>query len=116
MNAIPLDDGDKRRLILRLVTQLRCLECGHPYDPTDFTVVHRRQDMWVLGTRCRHCENTCHVVIFMNQDAGPEPVVDLTPEEMDLAAEWPPITADDVLNMHDFLQEFDGDFVEFFAD
>jgi hypothetical protein len=105
----PLDEGDKRRLVLKLVAQLRCVKCGHPYDPHDFTLVHRRKELWVLSTRCRQCNEACHVVIFMELKPSPEPVTDLTPEELVAAAQWSPITADDVLDVHNLLCEFEGD-------
>lgn len=111
----PLDEDDERRLVLSLVTRLRCVECGRLYDPKDFAVVHRWQQVWVLSTRCRHCEEPCHVVVFMRLDAEPEPVVDLTPEEIRAAEQWPPITADDVLDVHMLLKEFDGDLEALFA-
>jgi hypothetical protein len=110
----PRDEGDKRRLILRLIAQIRCMECGRPYDPHDFVLVQRRQDMWVLSTRCRHCDEPCHVVVFMEPAAEPEPVTDLTPKELEVSDQWPPITADDVLDVHMFLREFEGDFEELF--
>jgi hypothetical protein len=37
-------------------------------------------------------------------------VIDLTPEEVEVAEAWPPITVDDVLDTHLLLQEFEGDF------
>lgn len=111
----PLDDNDKRRLVSQLVRQLRCMACNRLYDPEDFTLVHRWQEVWVLSTRCRHCDELCHVVIFMQLGTEPEPVMDLTPGEAQIAADRPPITADDVLDMHLLLHEFDGDFEELLA-
>jgi hypothetical protein len=108
-SQVPLDDNDKRRLILRLIAQMRCVKCGQAYDPADLTLVHRCQDRWVLSTRCRNCGDPCHVIVFMRLDAEPETVVDLTPEERQIADKWPPITADDVLDVHALLQESDGD-------
>jgi hypothetical protein len=110
----PLGEEDKRRLIHRLVAQLRCASCGHPYITEDFALVHRWQDLWVLSTRCRHCDETCQVIVFMHLEAGPEPLEELTPEETEAAGQWPPITADDVMNVHSFLQAFDGDFEALF--
>jgi hypothetical protein len=91
------------------------VECGQTYAAEDFTLVHRWQDVWVLSTRCRTCDDACHVVIFMRLDAKDEPVVDLTPEELKSAKTWPPITADDVLDVHELLQEFDGDLKTLFS-
>ena len=108
--AGPLSEGDKRRLVLKLVARLRCVACERPYDPHDFNLVHNWQDMWVLSTRCRHCNEPCHVVIFMRLDAETEPelVTDLTPEELQEVDQRQPITFDDVLDVHVFLEESDG--------
>ena len=113
--AVPLNENDKRRLVLRLLTRLRCAECGRLYEPEEFAVVRRQEDVWVLSTRCRHCDDTCHVVVFMQLEVEPEPTVDLTPEELKAAAQRPAITADDVLDVHDLLREFNGDFETLFA-
>jgi hypothetical protein len=114
MNPVgPLSEGDKRSLVLKLVARLRCVQCERKYDPTDFTLVHSWQDMWVLSTRCRHCNEPCHVVIFMRLDAEPAPeaelVTDLTPEELEDLDQRQPITFDDVLDVHVQLEECDGD-------
>jgi hypothetical protein len=112
--GLPLSEEEKRRLIRKLVAQLRCAACGRPYAAEDLSLVHRWQNLWVLSTRCRHCNEPCQIVIFMHLEAEPEPSQDLTPEEAEVADEWPPITADDVMNTHAFLQSFDGDFEALF--
>ena len=111
----PLDENDRRRLVLQLVTRLRCVECGKPYNPHDFALVDRREDVWVLGIQCRHCGSSGHIVVLMRLDTELDPVVDLTSEELEGADQWLPITADDVLDVHTFLQEFNGDFEVLFA-
>jgi hypothetical protein len=112
---VPPDENSKRRLVLRLLTRLRCSECGRLYDAEDFVLVHRWQDVWILSTRCRHCNDSCHVVVFMHLQAEAEPIGDLTPDELGTVDEWPAITADDVLDVHALLQEFNGDFDKLFA-
>lgn len=111
----PLDENDKRRLVLQLVQQLRCVECGRLYEPEDFAFIHRWSEVWVLSTRCRHCDDLCHVVIFMDLEPETEPLMDLTPEEAEVAAKLPPITADDVLDVHLLLQGSEADLEELFA-
>jgi hypothetical protein len=111
----PLDENDKHRLVLQLVQQLRCVECGRLYDPEDFAFIHRWPEVWVLSTRCRYCDDLCHVVIFMQLDTGPEPLLEMTPEEAEAAAQLPPITADDVLDVHLLLQRPEADLEELFA-
>jgi hypothetical protein len=91
------------------------VECGKQFNLHDFVLVNRWQDVWVLGIECRHCGSSGHVVVFLRLDAKPGLLMDLTPEEMEVADQWLPITADDVLDIHQFLQEFDGDFETLFA-
>lgn len=109
----PLNDDEKRRLILGLVARLSCAGCGRLYDPEDFGPVHRWQDVWVLSARCRQCDDTCHVVVYMRLDA--DPAMELPSEEAKAVSKLPPITADDVLDVHMLLREFEGDFRELFA-
>jgi hypothetical protein len=45
----------------------------------------------------------------MRLDAEPEPLVDLVPEEVKVAEQWPPISVDDVLDVHLLLEGFSGD-------
>jgi hypothetical protein len=104
----PLDDNDKHRLILKLITRLRCPECSHLYHPEDFALVDQSDDVWLLGTRCRYCDEVVHVVVYMSI-SDEEAVGDLTPEELVTVRSWPKITTDDVLDVHVALSEFDGD-------
>jgi hypothetical protein len=111
---MPLDENDKRRLVLRLVTHLRCVECGRLYDPEDFALVQRRKDVWVLNTRCRYCDEPCHVVVFLRLATEPNPLTDLTPDEAQDLSRLPPISSDDVLDIHVLLEGFDGDIEKLF--
>ncbi len=103
----PLDEDEKRRLVLKLVTKLRCVNCRELYHPRDFSLVEQRPEAWVLGIQCRRCGDSAHIVVLMN--LGHEPGGALKPDEGRAADPVPPITADDVLDLHLFLREFDGD-------
>jgi DNA-directed RNA polymerase subunit RPC12/RpoP len=112
---VPLDDNDQRRLVLKLVTHLRCVRCGQSYNPHDFALVERQETVWHLGIQCRHCHSEAHILVVMQPAAAPEPPIDLTPEEVQAANAWPPVSGDDVLDVHEWLQRFDGDFQSHFA-
>jgi len=112
---LPLDENDKRRMVLQLIGHLRCMECGRSYERKDFALVHRWDDVWLLNANCPQCNESSHIVIFMQLDSQRELTTDLTPEELRSAQEWPAITADDVLDIHAMLEEFDGDCEELFT-
>ena len=109
---LPLDENDKRQLVLKLISRLRCMECGQLYKREDLTLVHRWEEIWLLNATCPGCSHSSHIVIFMQLDAQRELTTDLTPEELRHAGDWPPITADDILDVHALLEEFGGDFEE----
>jgi hypothetical protein len=110
-----MNEDDKRRLVLKLVTRLRCTGCGETYDLHDFALVDRRMDVWTLGVECRHCGRSSYVVVLMRFDAESEAAGDPIPEELESTGQLPPITADDVLDVYELLEEFDGDFDELFS-
>ena len=110
------DESERHQLILKLLTRLRCAECGKPYEPEDFVLVNRWQNVWVLGVECCHCGGSGYVVIAMQFDEEPKPEIGPLPEEVDRTKVGSPLTADDVLDMHLFLEEFDGDFENIWAE
>jgi hypothetical protein len=105
----PLDDNEKRRLVLTLLARLRCVSCAKPFHAHDFALLEHRSDVWVLGVECRHCGESARVIVALHLGAEPEPITDLTADERRVADEWPPITGDDVLDVHELLQECNGD-------
>jgi len=105
----PPEDGDKQKLVLKLLARLRCPSCGHPYDPQQSTVVDRRPDVWVIAVSCPRCQTVSYVVVVMKVVEETAPVTDLSAEEQEAATHWPPITADDVLDLHFVLEDFTGD-------
>ena len=106
---VPSDEEARRQFIFELVARLRCTECGQPYNPHDFVLVNRSDDVWVLGIECNHCGGSGHVVVALQPDVKAEPISDLTAEELEIAELWSPVGLDDVLAMHILLEEFDGD-------
>jgi hypothetical protein len=102
-----MGDNERRRLVLTLLTRLQCAECEQTYHAHDFTVMHRESDVWMLEAHCRNCGDTAHVVVAIQVDHQAEPVSELTPEEVVSFGDFPPISVDDVLDMHLLLQTLD---------
>jgi hypothetical protein len=111
----PLDGNQKRQLVLKLLSRMRCQACGQRYKHQSFSRIYKQSDVWVLRTRCANCGKESHVIVFLHLNAEPDPPTELTLDEIEAAAEQPPISADDVLDMHHLLKEFDGDFQELFS-
>ncbi len=115
----------KKKVIDRM---RRCGICHHEFVPDDIKVVSRRPAVWTMVVECDECHARSFVAAML-QDGDPtearEALQHLSEEpgfEMGAAAALhhpvidsaPPIDSDDVLDMHEFLRNFDGDFTELF--
>ena len=97
-------DADIEQLIRYLVAHLKCGDCHHQYSLDDFEVLDKGASVLVLLMTCHHCQAQGLLVAFVQKE-GPEPRRIKQAEER---GEPEPITADDVLDMHRFLEGFEG--------
>lgn len=115
------------QIIKRLMAAVKCTVCGSPYESDRIKFLGHRDELWFLTVTCSRCHTQGLVAALLKDANGnsatltrisvpgkalapevvnPEPPA-VTPEE--------PVTADDVLEMHGFLQDFDGDFARLFG-
>ena len=100
----------KERLIRRLMASMKCESCGQQYEMYDIDVLGHREDLWFLKVSCPACHTQCLVAVAVRQERMPVAVTDLTTEETSKFIDGDVVGTDDVLNMHKFLRDFDGDF------
>ena len=110
----------------------RCVVCHHEFQTDDIHVISRKPEMWTMLVECTDCHARNFVAAVLN-DGDPEEaqlalrklseksvknVVE--PEHPLVELESPPggdpITAGDVVDMHQFLDDFDGDFRKMFRE
>ncbi len=110
----------------------RCIVCHRHFDPTDISVISRERDMWTMLVACPECHARNYVAAVMN-DGDPEEAQlalrrlserateDLKANDQAFATEpvenlpaAEPVTASDVVDMYEFLNDFDGDFKALF--
>jgi len=104
----------EERLIKKLMTSMKCEECGQNYESFNIDILGHRQDMWFLRALCSSCNTQCLVAAVVREDKVVEEVDDLAMDEMD-KNQGEAIETDDMLDMHNFLIGFDGDFSSFFG-
>jgi hypothetical protein len=95
-----------------------CSVCGRRFRRSGLRVLRREQNVWQISGRCGQCENVSIFVVKLDTSGLAEDVVDdveLTDTEQERFSAEPPIGADEVLAMADFLAAFDGDFQALFA-
>lgn len=97
-------------LIKRLIASVKCGVCGQRYGLENISILGHRQDLWYMGARCSACRTRSLVAVVVKEDRVREVITDLTDTELDKFRDIGVLTADDVLDMHNFLKEFRGDF------
>jgi hypothetical protein len=116
-----MDTSEKqiKRIVLNRMD--RCTVCHHAFAPEEIHVISRRPDMWMMVVECGECHARNFVAAVLN-DGDPEEAQvalrRLSQGEPQTEPEpiGPLVGVDDVLEMHDFLREFDGDFLRLFRD
>ena len=97
-------------LIKRLIASVKCGVCGQRYGLENISILGHRQDLWYMGARCSACRTRSLVAVVVKEDRVREVITDLTDTELDKFRDIGVLTADDVLDMHNFLKEFSGNF------
>ena len=104
----------EERLIKRLMASIKCGNCGQCYEVGNINVLGHQEDLWFLWAICSACQ-TQYLVAAVNKEGRlPEIITDLTEAELDRFKDLDRIRVDDVLDMHNFLKDFDGDFPRHF--
>jgi hypothetical protein len=111
MKRISRDSPDYG-FVRQLLDNISCVVCSETYDEEDVAVVGQQEQMWMLMVSCHHCGTQGIVLAMVKEDEEIEIVTDLTPEELEQAKGLPKITSDDVLDVYEFLRDFDGDFIQ----
>lgn len=120
-----------KRIVLDRIEQ--CSVCHRRFASEDIQVLSRKPEIWMMVVECGDCHARNFVAAVVGDgDTGdaraalrdlaisvreqPEMMIP-TPSEVDQPGHEPGdvVSVDDVLGMHDFLDEFDGDFQSLFA-
>ena len=121
-----MDTSEKQIKRIVLDRMERCSVCHRGFEPDDVHVLSRKSDMWMLMVSCGECQARNFVAAVIGDgDAeeaqlalrrlGEEHVrtrTEIEPEDEGTPGD--PVSVDDVIEIHEFLQGFDGDFKALF--
>lgn len=127
-----MEDFDQiKHMVLQQLN--RCVVCHREYEMTDITSVQRKPGVWTLMVQCEQCRSRNYIAAVTNDGSAEDAIFEvqtltqraLSDKKRDplesseeLLSEAPPystpVTAGDVVDMHDFLKNFDGDFERLF--
>jgi hypothetical protein len=100
----------QERLLRQLISQFRCTVCRRGFEREHVRVTARRDHVLILSVRCVRCRNQQVFWATLKDDGEQSVLCDLTADEEEKFAEMAPVGADDVLDIHEFLRDFNGDF------
>ena len=95
------------------LTSFACDACGRPYSASHIRVLGKRDDVFVVDLACKGCGSEAIALVSIEIEDVDEEAPDAQPVTVEAAPD--PVTGDDVLEMHSFLRDFDGDFRRLFG-
>ena len=102
-------------VIKNLMASTKCVVCGQRYEVNNIDILGHHEDLWFLRVLCSACCTQFLVAAVIKEGRKPEVITDLTEAELDKFRNVGVLTADDILDMHDFLKNFDSDFSRLFT-
>ena len=106
-----MDEG----FIKRLVATIKCGVCSQRYEGENVKILGHYGDLWFLSVYCSDCHSQGLVAAVIKEGQLPELITDLTEEEYEKCCEMDVVSDDDLLDIHSFLKDFDGDFSYIFT-
>lgn len=100
--------------IKNMVSNFKCVYCGQHFNAENADVVAHYNGLWILSVYCASCQNKYLVGAVTKESNIQEVFAELS--EAEQANFSIPICSNDVLNIHAFLRNFDGDFTTLFSE
>jgi hypothetical protein len=104
----------EERIIKRLMDSVKCGSCGQNYTGTNVKILGHHHGLYFLKAYCPSCRKQYLLAATVTREKAAI-ITDLTDDEKPHFTHSRAPTADDVLDMHSFLKQFNGDFAHLFG-
>ena len=98
----------------RLFSKVDCGICGQKYEPANIKVLDHEEGLWFLSVFCSSCGTQGLIAAVVQEGNIAEVATDYVGQ--DAPPEGEIVCVDDVLDMHNVLKEFNGDFSKLFGE
>ena len=109
-------DSAEYDFVRQLLENIKCVVCSEEYEEDDVSIMGQQDELWMLMVLCHHCGTQGIILAMVKEDEHIELLTDLTPEELDMIYDLPAINSEDVLDVYQFLRDFDGSFLDLFKE
>jgi hypothetical protein len=88
-----------------------CKVCGANHARSEIRLLGRLEAAWIVRVTCWQCETAIKLLVYVDRERAA-----LAPmKERPVRARKPPVSLDEVIDAHEFLEHFDGDVRALFA-
>jgi hypothetical protein len=107
-------------LVKQIMTSLKCEVCELPYEEENICILGFIGETWIIQINCRGCHSQSLVAVSVGRSDSPAAkdhpyLIDLKPNEV-VEFKYIIITNDDLLDMHNYLAEFEGNISQLWED
>jgi len=106
----------REAFLKRLFSKVSCGICGQKYDVSNIKILDQEEGLWVLSVYCSSCGTQGLIAAVVHEGKITDVITDLTEAEYERFIGSEAVGVDDVLEMHNFLKGFDGDFASLFPE
>ena len=105
----------QERFIKQLISMIKCGVCGQRYQVANVDILGHYGELWFTNVFCSACGSQALVAVVIKEGTPTVVVTDLTEKEYAEFLDSNPVGMDDVLDIHNFLKDFGGDFWQLFV-
>jgi len=105
----------QERLLKQIISTRRCRICRQTFERSQVRMAAKDDQLWIVSARCTTCRHQQMFWVTLRDGVSQSVLRDVTAEEEEHFAAMEAVTGDDVLDMHQFLAGFDGDFKRLFG-
>ncbi|MEP6693291.1 MAG: hypothetical protein ABJB39_01450 [Chloroflexota bacterium] len=88
-----------------------CKVCGANHARSEIRLLGRLEAAWIVRVTCWRCESAIKLLVYVDRER-----TSLAPiNEKPVRAKRPPVSLDEVIDAHEFLEQFEGDARALFA-
>lgn len=98
----------QKRLVVRMLKRRPCPRCGRRSRRADLKLLRGGKRIWIYDVTCPFCPDG-RLMVLTGEKSRRRRLSELTTSEQSYFEQQPPIGPDDVLDIHRFLESFQGD-------
>ena len=96
------------------MVKMKCKECGNYYNEEDIEIIENDDGSCFLNIYCRTCDRRSFAIALTKREEQNDNTDNNNSEQPVRLEPSVPIDGDDIIDIHTFLKDFDGDFATLF--